>query len=83
MDGAWLSEIAGDPLVQLGWGLLALAVICWLSHWVTRRFLVVGIERLVRRSETGWDDALHDEDVFGRLAGLIPAPPPPRAAQHG
>ena len=73
MDGAWLSEIAGDPLVQLGQGLLALTAICWLAHWVTRRFLVVGIERLVKRSETGWDDALHDEDVFGRLSGLIPA----------
>ncbi|MGE4651700.1 MAG: mechanosensitive ion channel domain-containing protein [Myxococcota bacterium] len=59
--------------MQLGQGLLALAAICWLAHWVTRRFLVVGIERLVRRSETGWDDALHDEDVFGRLSGLIPA----------
>ncbi len=73
MDGAWLSEIAGHPLSQLVQALLALAAICWLAQWLTRRFVVAGIEKLVQRSETGWDDALHDEDVFGRLAGLVPA----------
>ena len=73
MDGAWLSEIAGHPLSQLVQALLALAAICWLAQWLPRRFVVAGIEKLVQRSETGWDDALHDEDVFGRLAGLVPA----------
>ena len=61
MDGAWLTQIAGHPLTQLALGLLALTVICWITQLLSRHFVVTGIERLVRRSETGWDDALHDE----------------------
>jgi len=73
MDGTWIAQIVGHPLSQLALGLLALAAVCWITQLLSRRFVVAGIEKLVRRSETGWDDALHDEKVFERLASLIPA----------
>lgn len=73
MDAAWLSEIVGHPLSEVTLALLALAALCWLAQVLSRRFVVAGVEKLARRSETGWDDALHDEKVFERLAGLVPA----------
>ncbi len=51
---------------------VVLILLCWLSLLAARRWIVGGIERLVSRSETNWDDALHDSGLFSRLAPLAP-----------
>jgi len=62
----------GDLLSEIGGGVLLL-FLTWLSLWVTRRWIVGGIERLTLRSETDWDDALHEAGLFYRLAPIAPA----------
>jgi miniconductance mechanosensitive channel len=64
--------ISAHHYVQLLLGLLAVFVIAWLVHLILRRFLVRGIDRLVRLSSTSWDDALQESHVFDRLALVIP-----------
>ena len=66
-------ELLEHPLFVQVLGVSALAFVCLLAHWLTRRFIVRGIERLVLNSKTRWDDALHDAELFDRLALLVPA----------
>jgi miniconductance mechanosensitive channel len=63
-DNGALGQVASvSLLLLLAYGVYAVAY----------RVLVVGLRRLVRRSETQWDDALVDATVFGRLAHVLPA----------
>jgi miniconductance mechanosensitive channel len=66
-------ELLEHPLFVQALGIGGLLLVCLLAHGVTRRFIVRGIERLILRSETSWDDALHDAELFQRLALLVPA----------
>ena len=52
---------------------LALAILAWLANLVARTILVKGVARLVKRSQTTWDDALLHRKVFARLSHLAPA----------
>lgn len=64
--------ISAHHYVQLLLGLLAVFFIAWLVHLILRRFLVRGIDRLVRHSSTSWDDALQESRVFERIALVVP-----------
>ncbi len=66
-------ELLQHPVFVQALGLGALLLLCLFAHWLTRRFIVRGIERLVLNSRTRWDDALHDAELFERLALLVPA----------
>jgi miniconductance mechanosensitive channel len=70
---ASIQELARHPAVVQLLGLTGLLVVCALAFGVTRRYLVAGIERLTLRSSTSWDDVLHEQEVFRRLSGLVPA----------
>ena len=67
-----LKWISAHPSVQLLLGLLAVFFIAWVVHLIVRRFLVRGIDRLVRLSSTSWDDALQESRVFERIALIVP-----------
>ncbi len=62
----------GDLLSEIGGGVLLL-FLAWFSLWIARRWIVGGIERLTLRSETHWDNALHEAGLFYRLAPIAPA----------
>ena len=73
MDGFRLEELLSHSLAAQILGLLGLALLCAIAHMVVRRRVVRGIERLVLRSRTDWDDVLHEARVFERMVGLVPA----------
>jgi miniconductance mechanosensitive channel len=73
MDWTAVSELSQNPTVVQLFGLTSLAIACAVANWVTRRLIVPGVERLVLRSASRWDDALHEAQVFERLAPLLPA----------
>ena len=73
MELTSIQELARHPAVVQLLGLTGLLVVCAVAFGVTRRYLVAGIERLTLRSRTSWDDVLHDQEVFRRLSGLVPA----------
>ena len=43
------------------------------AYFITRRILLMLLHKLVKRTNAHWDDALVDQNVFGRLAHLVPA----------
>ena len=67
---AWLSE---PTLASQAVGVGLVLVAAWVADWVARRVLSAVVGRLVRRTATGWDDALMRRRVFHRLAHLVPA----------
>jgi miniconductance mechanosensitive channel len=73
MDVESLRSLANDPLVRQLTGIAVLIAACLVAHFATRRWIVRGIEKLTLRSASAWDDALHETEVFRRLAGLVPA----------
>jgi len=68
----WLSDFIRPLIADAGplAGVLGLAVLAYVA---ARWWLVAGVRRLVRRSQTEWDDALVDANVFVRLAHIAPA----------
>jgi miniconductance mechanosensitive channel len=73
MGGFQLETLLSHSLAVQVLGLLGLALLCLIAHLVVQRWIVRGIERVVLRSSTDWDDVLHDARVFERMAGLVPA----------
>ena len=54
-------------------GLLALFLIALLAAFATKRLWLTLVRQLVTRTHTSWDDALVEQNVFGRLSQLVPA----------
>lgn len=54
-------------------GLLALLLAAILAAFVTKRLWVRLVRLLVTRTHTTWDDALVEQNVFGKLAQIVPA----------
>jgi miniconductance mechanosensitive channel len=70
---SWMAASSASPaLVQAGY-LTTLGIACAVVYVVARVWIVGAIRRFARRSESRWDDALVDSDVFVRLAHFAPA----------
>ena len=67
------SLAATHPVLPTLAGSLILIVVAIVADLVTKRLLLAGTRRLVKRSRTGWDDTLVEQNVFGRLAQIVPA----------
>lgn len=52
--------------------LVALILVAWLVHLLTRRFIVSLLESFVRRTDAEWDNLLISEGFFEHLAHLLP-----------
>ena len=58
--------------VFLGIGLIFLLLVCLLSNFVTKKFIVQGIRKLIKNSKNDWDDILLEKKVFHSLSTLVP-----------
>ena len=58
--------------VLLGIHLMILLVVCLLGNFVTRKFIVQGIRKLIKNSKNDWDDILLEKEVFHSLSTLVP-----------
>ena len=68
----WFSELI-EPLAREAVPLVSLLVLSAVVYAIARWWLVAGVRRIVRRTQTTWDDALVDAKVFIRLAHVAPA----------
>lgn len=59
----------------LSWAgvILAVAILSFVSNYIAKKFLLVGITYFVKKSKTKWDDALLQRKVFTRLSHFAPA----------
>jgi len=53
--------------------ILGLLLVCFVSYYATRRYLIQGLYYILRRTEYKWDDILIEKGVFNHLAYLAPA----------
>ena len=61
------------PVLPAVAGSLALLVIAILADLVAKRMLLRVVRAAVTRTRFAWDDALVEQNVFGRLAQVVPA----------
>ena len=57
---------------MLGIGSIILLVVCLLSNFVTRKFIIRGIQNFIKKSKNDWDDILLENEVFNSLSTLVP-----------
>lgn len=73
----WLIELGLSPEQALLTGRIvaALAVIALavLVNWIAKRLILRVVSSVIRRTRTGWDDALLERNVFTRFSHLAPA----------
>ena len=56
----------------LGLGSIVLIVVCFLGNFITRKFIVRGIQKFIKNSKNDWDDILIQKKVFDSLSTLVP-----------
>ncbi|MFC2150682.1 mechanosensitive ion channel family protein, partial [Calditrichota bacterium] len=61
-----------DPLLATATQIAALLLLCWLSYFITNRFLIRGVKQLVEKTVTHFDDIF----LSGRLLKRISFIPP-------
>jgi miniconductance mechanosensitive channel len=66
-----------DPVLHAdAWGWICFAgvvLLALVAKWVSRKIIQHGVERLIRRSRTRWDNFLYERKFFGRLSHVVPA----------
>jgi len=69
-----LKDLAAiHPLLPMIAGLLILLVTAIFAAFITKRLWLRLIRLLVTRTHTTWDDALVQQNVFGKLSQIVPA----------
>lgn len=53
--------------------LVCLCLLAWITFWLTKKFIVNYVYRLIRKSPITWDDVLADHQVFNNVAHIVPA----------
>tara|TARA_B110001452_G_scaffold167806_1_gene140205 strand:+ start:6280 stop:7518 length:1239 start_codon:yes stop_codon:yes gene_type:complete len=56
----------------VGLGSIVLIVVCFLGNFVTREFILRGIQKFIKNSKNDWDDILIEKKVFNSLSTLVP-----------
>jgi len=65
-------ELEMAHYVLLGIGSFYLLLVCLLGNFVTKKFIVQGIRKLIENSKNDWDDILLEKKVFHSLSALVP-----------
>jgi len=53
--------------------IVGLSLVCFVSYYAIRRYLIQGLHYIFHRTEYKWDDILIEKGVFNHLAYLAPA----------
>ncbi|MFN3200358.1 MAG: mechanosensitive ion channel family protein [Bradymonadia bacterium] len=72
----WLVTQLGEGLGLLIFyasALVLAVIVSVLAYRLAKRYVVTGVNYLIRLTPTGWDDILIDNKVFNRLALIVPA----------
>jgi len=73
----WLVSIGVSPSMadDISWLGLALIVmiLALAANYIAKKVLIAGVSYFVRRTKTGWDDAMVENRVFSRLSHFAPA----------
>ena len=73
MESIIESLAATHPVLPTLVGSLILIVVAIAADLVTKRLLLAATHQLIKHSRTRWDDALVEQNAFGRLSQIVPA----------
>ena len=46
--------------------------LCLIANWITKKFIVKGIQSVIEKSKNDWDDIFVEKEVFHSLSKLVP-----------
>lgn len=73
----WLIESgigpSGADILSILIIVLAIAIISFLSDFITKQIILALLRKAIRRTRTLWDDVLLENRVFHKLAHIVPA----------
>lgn len=71
----WVQWVGADwaGLVATSLGVIGVVLAAVFVHLVLKYVVLRAVEAVVRRSNTTWDDVMHEQRVFERLSGVGPA----------
>jgi len=46
---------------------------CFIADWISRKLILVAIERIIKKTKNTWDDILVEKRVFRNVAHIVPA----------
>lgn len=72
VSGTLQEWITANPLLATILIAAVLLGVAWLAQELTRRYLIVIISRIARRTNNQWDDALYGRKVLLRLSRAVP-----------
>ena len=52
---------------------ISLLTICFIADFIGRKFILVLIEKVIKRTKNTWDDVLVEKKVFKNVAHILPA----------
>ncbi|NQY10843.1 MAG: mechanosensitive ion channel family protein [Flavobacteriales bacterium] len=58
--------------VLLVMDLSILVIVCLIANWITKKFIVKGIQSVIEKSKNDWDDIFVEKEVFHSLSKLVP-----------
>lgn len=70
---AWLEWLKEQPYIYASLAVSLLLVLAFVSNWVTKYVLLVGLTRLLKSTPIGRDDLFHESRVITRLSNIVPA----------
>lgn len=73
LDSLFTELAALNPLLPALAGNILLVLSALVAYVLTKRILMFLVHRSAERSKTKWDDALVKQNVFGRIAQIVPA----------
>ncbi len=70
----WLEDQPMDHRLYMQVGLLiAVIALAWLANFITKKFILHIVKRVVTKSKNQWDDVLSKRHVFTLMSHLVPA----------
>jgi miniconductance mechanosensitive channel len=70
--GTAVNWLAAHPITATALAVVALSLVAYLADVITRRRVMKLVSLVVKRSQSRWDDVLHEYRVFERLSHVIP-----------
>jgi len=65
----WLKE---NPTIKQVLFLVGILLLSYVSHLITKRYILKGLAKLIKRTKTSLDDILYDKVLSHRLAYIVP-----------
>lgn len=65
--------LEANPYAQKAVALVGLVLLAFASYWIAKRVVLRGVEAVIKKTKSDWDDVILERGVFTTLAWIAPA----------